>query len=108
MPAPRGFLKLYTPDSLKGESLPLFYHQMTSQLLQEGLPDTLDTEKIVGHEVDKKGNVTYLVKWKGYDEITREPPDNFVTYVNQDWVRYNTQKNLWGLKGAHPSFKSMV
>ena len=44
MPAPRRFLKEYLIETLSGTSLPLFYHKMTSPEMNEGAPDSWDTE----------------------------------------------------------------
>jgi chromobox protein 1 len=43
-----------------------------------------EVEEILGKKLDKKGNISYLIKWKGYDnpeDNTWEPKKNCVSVL---------------------------
>lgn len=51
----------------------------------ELLPDTktYTVKEVVGHRIDEKGDLEYLIKWEGYcsEDDSWEPRRNFVSFI---------------------------
>ena len=87
-------LKTHHEDFL-GRSWPLHYTAKEDNIADATLGD-YNVEKIVAHEVSKKGELKFLVRWKGYqsDEDSWEPPEAFLPQYCQPWVDYCKQHRL--------------
>jgi hypothetical protein len=89
----RSQMKQHFDDEFAGEKLEMFHFQPTKEEFDSGV-DEWEVERILRHRVNKFGKLEFLVKWKGYDDITWEPLMNFIHRYSKDWKEYVAQKNL--------------
>jgi len=75
--------RAYPPSHLK---LVLDDHDLNSE--------TFPVEKILAHHRDAKGDVQYLVQWKGYEEQTWEPLDMFIERecIREYWAGHPVER----------------
>ena len=75
---------------LHGKNIP-FLHYQPSDIPED---DNWTVEKILKHK--KVGDqLSWLVKWKGYDKPTWETADKFVGFTQDDWKEYNLKHKLF-------------
>ena len=60
----------------------------------EATVDEWEVEKILRHRCNSTGRLEFLVKWKGYDDLTWEPLMNFIHRYSKDWRDYVSAKGL--------------
>jgi len=89
----RSQMKQHFDDEFSSEKLEMFHFQPTKEDFDSGM-DEWEVEKIFKHRLNKFGKLEFLVKWKGFEDLTWEPLMNFLHRYSKDWRDYVASKNL--------------
>src|SRR5262249_54758867 len=86
----------YTLEDNTGSLLPSNFPPSALKAISE-IPDehTYEVEAILNHRNNASGGYEYQVKWRGYEETTWEPADNFHDP--------KTVSKYWKIKGTLPA-----